>query len=152
MLSIGDIVEAAVWFDPLEKGSRDFALSQAKTAFEKYAATYNVTLSPVEFRDMRHGEPRVPSPPKKGAVLLYGSAKVTAFGSGITIAGARFVNDLGHDDLMRLRKITRQQWALAYAKDPKPGLKPWLSDAECDHLIDEMGPNTALKVLRQKLN
>lgn len=150
MRQIGDEVYGAIWFDPLETGSRLFAAEQVKKVLDDYARDNNVTLSKPAYREMRPGEPGVPQAPRPNVLLYYGSARIVAFGSGISVVPERFSQQIGNDDLQKLRKITREQWARSYKTNPVVGLKSWLSDAECDNLVDEMGPETALKILRQK--
>ena len=150
MRQIGDEVYGAIWFDPLETGSRLFAAEQVKKILDDYARDNNVTLSRPEYREMRSGEPGVPEAPRRNALLYYGSARIVAFGSGISVVPERFSQQVGTDDLQKLRKITREQWARSYKANPVKGLKSWLSDAECDNLIDELSVDVAEKILRQK--
>ncbi len=63
-----------------------------------------------------------------------------------TDAGGSFVHELNPADLARLRDITR----LAHAWR-KPGERR-LTDAECDAVIEEIGPDSALRTLKQAVD
>lgn len=142
-LSPGDVLETAIWLcgaeTPELKGRFECDL-QATLA--SMAADQGVMIGPLLMTEKKPGQHRVPPVPDEvqgmDVRLLVGEAQV--IGIEPTVAPWSFVMDLDKVDLRRLRKITRQ--AAPHA----------LTDAECDEIIDEIGPDSALRTLRERVH
>ena len=73
--------------------------------------------------------------------LLIGEAKVGSYRRPVIVKQTGFVEDLTKEDRDRLRKLTRR----AHAKT-HPGDR--LTDRHCDKIIEALGPDVAVKTLR----
>ena len=110
------------------------------------AASRGFIIGPMTFTEKRPGEDRVPPVPDHihghDVRLLIGEAEVRRAPRTEIIKSSGFVQDLDAKDLARLREITRQ------ARAKQMPLAAVLTDAECDDIIERIGPETALKTLR----
>lgn len=144
---VGLPVEVSAWLtgretaDQIEQFRRDCVAELGKWALE-----IGVLMGPATFTEKLPGEGRVPPVPAHvhgpAVRLLVCEARVAEILKAQVIKASGFVHDLDRRDLDRLRKITRR----AYQKH-NPG-QPSLNDAECDEIIERIGPESAIKTLR----
>jgi hypothetical protein len=145
---IGLPVEVAVWLtgretdDMIERFKRDCMAELGRFGLER-----DCVMGPATFVEKLPGEDRVPQVPAHvsgpAVRLLVCEAHVVATGMGEAVTKATgFVYDLDRRDLERLRKITRRAYQ---RRHPEQAM---LTDAECDAIIEEIGPESAIKTLR----
>lgn len=146
MMHAGDRLELAIWLTGQEP---EHQIEHWKTIvcrkfFDDAAQQYNLEAGPPEFTIKQVGDDRVPVPPDHvfgpDVRLLIAEAKL-APGRPVILKETGFVADLAKDDLAKLRKLTRR----AHAKRV-PGDR--LSDRNCDQIIEALGPDVAVKTLR----
>lgn len=139
----GETLESAIWLDGCET---DMDLRRFKSdvidAIDKACAENNLLRAPVRFIEKKPGEDRVPPVPDHiqglDVRLLVAEADITGYAPK---PGARaFVGDLDKKDLDQLRVMTRRAYEAS-----NPGKT--LNDYECDDVIEELGPDTALRTL-----
>lgn len=136
----GDVVESAMWYrNPKEKKACRLAImrhiSQASEA---------MILAPIEWSELSPEHERCPEPPpdaERGIMLLVGEAEVKEIKD--VPNKNRFVDQLGPKDLLLIRNITRSIY-MGYNQG-----EDTLSDDECDLLIETMGPDAAVKTMRE---
>lgn len=143
----GDVLEIAFWLDGRETEEQ---LTRWRTIdcpanMKETADRHGLALGPIEFFVKRPGDDRVPPVPDRisgpDVRLLVAEAKL-AYRPNYTIKPASgFTSDLTKEDLATLRKLTRQAHARSHPGD-------WLSDTRCDQIIEALGPDVALKTLR----
>lgn len=147
MVRPGDIFEMAIWLSGEEMPGQ---VAHWKTVVCEQAARTaerqnNVLIGPMTFTEKRPGEDRVPPVPDHihgiDVRLLVAEAKVIS-DRPLIVKETGFVADLRPEDLARLRQITRR----AHAKRV-PGDR--LSDRNCDQIIEALGPDAAVKTLRE---
>jgi hypothetical protein len=130
----GDLAECAIWVDGTESEAM-LRQWKADCAFMMASAHEpKLKLGPLSFEIKHPGEDRVPEVPEQirgpNVRLLIATAQVLGF----EIARkATFVDDLSEADLVKLRGITRRQH----------GHRGPLSDAQCDQVIERLGPVAA---------
>ena len=128
---VGDVVELRWWFN----GDEDKALSKRylSDAMAAMAFTDGVILGPVTFEVIGVEDSTLPPPPDN----FPGTPKCLCAISRIVglRSFSRFTMELEDEDLARLRGYTRM------------GAKEDLSDEACDAIINEYGPEVALKTV-----
>lgn len=142
----GDVIEAAIWLNGEEQPHMIESFKKSVLTNTKNQLK-DMYLEPGEFTwtIKRPGEDRVPEVPKEitglDVRLLVGEAMVFPTKRHVILKQSGFVYDLTKEDLNRLRRLTRQ----AHAKiQPGAGL----NDKQCDAIIEYLGPDVALKTLR----
>ncbi len=142
----GERIEVAVWLSGTEteqQRSQWEMFCDAKLRDTENAN--NVNIGPITWAVKRPGEEMVPVVPDHisgpDVQLLVGEAFVLSERAAI-VPATGFIYDLTAKDLGRLRQVTRLMHNNAY-----PQL-PLLTDAECDEIIERIGPDVALKNLR----
>jgi len=144
-MKTGDIIEFAVWLTGQEtmEDLVDFS-TDTKSAMESFAKENNLILDSGTAITKYPGDDRVPEVPDHisgpDVRLLVLEARVLML--KIDVSVSRFVDDLEPDDLNRLRKISRDAYARLY---PKCAL---LTDAQCNTVINDLGPEAASDALR----
>ncbi len=143
---IGMPVEVSVWLTGRETPNQMQAWKKdCEAEIGRFGLEHGVMMGEAVYTEKRPGEDRVPPVPDHisgpDVRLLVCEACVLRPETKI-VKATGFVADLDAKDLARLRKITRR----AYAKT-HPGQAP-LNDAECDAVIERVGPESALKTLR----
>ena len=148
----GDLAEVSFWLNGTETPDmierfktdcRDRLLLEAKH--------HKVEVGPIAWSFLAVGAERVPKVPDhiKGpdVRLLYGEAKVAYRPEYTFKPASAFTADLAKDDLAKLRKLTRRAHARKHPGDR-------LTDRHCDQIIEALGPDVAVKTLRdgQALN
>ncbi len=147
----GDVLEAAVWLDGRETAEH-WRLYEAdlQEQLARAGSLHGMVIGPLMWAEKRVGEDRVPKAPEHitgpNVRLLVAEAKVVCLMPDCPAAGGSFVDALDPADLARLRDITRRAHAWR-----NPG-EPRLSDAECDAVIEQIGPESALRALKQAVD
>lgn len=136
----GDVIEVAVWLDGRETAEirRQYEADVLETANLNLKA-HGLVVTGIRWIEKRPGEPRVPEPPNSisGRVPRLLVAEIA-----VGVPPSAFVTELEPDDLARLRRLTRA----AYEREwPEYGR---LTDRQCDRLINDIGPDAALRSLR----
>lgn len=147
--SVGDMLESAIWLDGTET-MIDRVRFQGVVVGElnSYCRRYGLELGPVTWAEKVPGDPRVPPVPEHiqgpGVRLLVAEAEVIG-NPGIVIAKPGFAHDLEPEDLAILRRVTRKRYRQQY---PNRKTHPDPTDAQCDTLINDLGPDAALDTMR----
>lgn len=139
----GDVIEAAIWItgdEPAEIRTRYEA--DVSDAIERETAAAGYTHGPVQFVEKRPGDERVPQVPDhvQGSRVRLLVAEALIVARRVESPTGSFVAQLERRDLDRLRALTRRQAA-------REGVT--LTDAECDALIEQIGPEAAIDTLRR---
>ncbi len=147
----GDVLEAAIWLDGRETAEhRRLYEADLQEQLARAGNLYGMVIGPLMWTEKRLGQNRVPKVPDEIAGpdvrLLVAEATVVCRVPEHTAAGGSFVHELDPADLARLRDITRHAHAWR-----KPGERR-LTDAECDAVIEEIGPDSALRTLKQAVD
>lgn len=140
----GETLEVAIWMTGRETPEQIEAAEAAiARSFDATCAERNVKIGPVLFEEKRPGEDRVPQVPDHvsgpDVRLLVATAEIVA--RAPELKRYSFLAELEPDDLQRLRLLTRQAFEQHY-----PGQT--LNDAECDAVIELIGPESAMKTVR----
>ncbi len=144
----GDRLEAALWYNPLHPQEIASAKDGIRKAVQSIAEQYQLIVGPVEWTDFAPGDARIPDPPPhmpRGVRLMLGEAEVLAQIEA-PAAPKPFVDDLERVDLVRLRTITRDAYARNYPDAPA------LTDAQCDEVIEQIGPESAMRAVRASVD
>ena len=147
----GDVLEAAIWLDGRETAEhRTLYEADLQEQLARAGNLHGMVIGPLMWAEKRLGEDRVPKVPDHivgpDVRLLVAEARVVCRMPDYTDAGGSFVHELDPADLARLRAITRHAHAWR-----KPGERR-LTDAECDAVIEEIGPDSALRTLKQAVD
>lgn len=145
-VTIGMPIEVAIWLTGRETEQHMVQWRRdCEAEIGRFGLEHGVMMSEGVYTEKRPGEDRVPQVPDHisgpDVRLLVCEARVLRPETQI-VKSTGFVQDLDAKDLARLRQITRR----AYAKT-HPG-QARLNDAECDAIIERVGPESALKTLR----
>ena len=141
----GDVLENSIWMNGDETAEmRARYKSDVEMLMEETRVHAGFVLGPVTWSVKRPGEDRVPPVPDHiqgpDVTLLVGEAPIYA----VEPPQGHFVTDeLEKSDLMKLRKATRKAYRKQY-----PG-RITLSDAQCDTVINDLGPEVAMEELRR---
>ena len=139
-LRIGDLIECAIWLSGVEteaeiKRWMDIDCPAALRGIVMQEDT-KLEIGPVLFELKRPGDERVPQVPKHIAGPHVRLLVAEAFVVGLKLVRTTtFLQCLDDGDLARLRAVTRRHHA-------KLGMGE-LSDAECDRIIEKLGPGSA---------
>lgn len=145
-MNLGEVIESSIWLTGKEtRRDRLRYETDVRNAIADLCRQESNVYGPVEFRelnpgheDLKHDVPgHIQGPDVR---LLVAQATVTGF----VIAPAGFVGELDRADHQRLRKITRNVYAITHN-----GAR--LTDMECDDYIEIAGPEAALDTLRRKV-
>lgn len=145
-MKAGDHLELAIWLTGTEP---EHQIEHWKTVvcvglFTDAAKLYGLAIAPPEFTIKPVGADRVPPVPSHvsgpDVRLLYAEAKLVP-GRPVILRETGFAADLDKDDLAKLRKITRRAHARRHPGDR-------LNDRQCDQVIEALGPDVAVKTLR----
>ncbi len=146
MNKIGDTLELALWYNSEKETERPTAERGLRTGLEVLEANYGFAVGEIEIEELSPGDHRVPEPPLGFAGkprLLVATADIVEITDRQV---SMFCNDLERHDLDRLRGITQT----AYARS-NPG-KPPLGLDDIDRIINELGPEAAVKSLRSGID
>lgn len=144
-MKTGDIIEFAVWLTGQETMEDLISISEdMKQVRESWAKKHNLIFDSGTAVTRYPGDDRVPAVPSHisgpAVRLLIVEARILMFNPDRSVS--RFVDDLEPDDLNRLRKISRDAYAKLYSK------RPFLTDAQCNTVINDLGPDAAADALR----
>lgn len=142
----GDLFELAIWLNGEEMpGHVERWRQDCEIAAKVAEVEHSVEIGPFTWEIKRPGEDRVPPVPEHiqgiDVRLLVGQAQVRK-AKPIVLKETGFVADLDKGALTKLRAITRRAHARAHPGDR-------LEDKHCDWIIERMGPEVALKTLRE---
>jgi hypothetical protein len=145
---IGLPIEVAVWLTGRETGQQlDAWKKDCRAEVGKFGLENGVVMSEAAFTEKLPGEDRVPPVPDHisgpGVRLLVCEATVVASLKADIVRSTGFVHDLDAKDLARLRRITRA------AHQKAQPMERTLTDAECDAVIEQIGPQSALATVRE---
>ncbi len=146
-VKVGDVLECAIWLTGTESEEhvKRWQDVDCPNSLNKAASDKDVLVGPIVFSIKRPGEDRVPQVPDhvsgSDVRLMVAEATVIALRS-LDGNGSSFLLDLEPKDLALLRKVTRRVWA----KANNGGL---LTDDECDRVINEIGPEAAMRAVRE---
>ena len=143
-MNIGDTIESAIWLDGQESlEDRQRFEHDVAQSIKTVCRDEGLLHGPIRFIEKRPGEDRVPQVPDnvqgQRVRLLVGEAEIVA--KRPQVKPDSFIANLDRMDLIRLRKLTRE----ANRKQNNAGL----SDAQCDQIIEQYGPEAALETLRK---
>lgn len=137
--------EAALWFNGANPEDKALAKRGIKDALKIIAVNEGYELGPVRWLDLPpdHSILAVEPPKefKRGARCLVGEANGRPMNHIVTPVSG-FTHELEAKDLQALRERTRLAHRGYYP------VAEVLTDAECDEVINELGPETALECLR----
>ena len=143
----GDIIEIALWLDGTET---DYQLAHWRgivcvDTARAEAHKFNLEVGPFTFVEKQPEEDHVPKVPEyisgPNVRLLVGNAPVRSK-KPLILKESGFVEDLSYEDREKLRASTRRVLAKRHPADT-------LSDRNCDQVIEMLGPEVALKTLRE---
>lgn len=143
----GDMADLAIWMtgEETEQNIQHWKTVVCGNLAKETERQFNVTLGPWTFTEKRPGDDKVPPVPDHitgiNVRLLVAEAKV-GLGRPVILRETGFAADLDKNDLARLRFITRQAH-----KKIAPG--DYLSDRNCDQIIEALGPDVAVTTLRK---
>lgn len=141
-LRTGEIIVYALWLTKEElQGEEQDAKDFIKRAMADSAEEWGIVLGEPSWSHKSEGDDNIPPSPEKDATLLVAEAKVLM----MVPDESRFATELSTKDLERLRKITRDNYFKHY-----PMLR--LTDAQCDTIINEFGPDVAVATLRGEVD
>lgn len=145
-MKAGEVIWAAAWLTGEETPAQRQAYEdRVAEAMDELCHDKGLHRGDAQFYTRKPGEPNVPEVPDHiqgfDVQILIGEA--TILGPALKPRG--FIGDLDTVDLERLRVITRRQYEQKY-----PGRT--LSDAECDEVIEEIGPEAAMDAVRRAYN
>ncbi len=145
-MKTGDVLEAAIWITGDESPATRTRYEQdVRSSVEEMCAAEGYDHADVVFIEKRPGDDRVPKVPDhvqgSRVRLLVGEAQI--IGKRVIDDKGSFIANLDKKDLLRLRQITRNQWAKTHKGQT-------MSDSECDGYIELYGPDAAIETLRNQ--
>lgn len=143
-----DTVELAIWVsddDPPAK-LRWWRDEEVPRLFNESAEAASVTLGPVRWYELAPGTDRAGTPPNGvqgiNVRLLVAEADVVGWIAPV-VDGPGFIDELKHEDLVKLRNATRRSFGPCLSADGKSYRE--LRDDECDRIINLVGPDAAVR-------
>lgn len=133
---VGDMLEAALWFNSANPLDKVQAQRGVREALEIMATSIGLLVGDIIWEEIGPEDGRVPVPPEAYSgtpMCLYGMAPVVAVRRQAVSA---FTHELEEEDLAVMRRHTRS------------GAGQHLTDAECDEIINGIGPDVAGARLR----
>jgi hypothetical protein len=145
-LSVGEQVIEAWMFWP---GGEDEARGAVRRMLGMKSDIFRVTLSPIEYQttdlhDQRIIVDEATAKEWRGCRVMLGLARIASAAPilHLSLKGGEFLASLSPEELEYLREVTR--------KVGKRYGFPALTDADCDSVIAEQGPDTVNKLLLNK--
>lgn len=145
----GDMLETGVWLAGTEtKADVARFKREAEAVLRDSAAQERMALGVIVWATKRPGDNRVPKVPRHihGPDVRLLVAEALVLERAQLIVEQSFLLDLDPVDLQRLREITRRQHRRA-----NPGALS-LTDTQCDAVIEEVGPEAAMDVVRKAVD
>jgi len=146
-VKIGDMLETAVWMDGRETPAQRAAFeAQCRASIAEAEAAEHVVCGPIVWTEKKPGDDRVPPVPKhiQGPNVRLLVAETTVVTEWPSLKPNSFLGDLDPHDLMRLRQITRMAAFRHTGRE--------ITDAECDAIIEQIGPESAAKAVREAVD
>lgn len=143
-MQIGDVITNATWITGDEPaGMKEQYIKDILGTFDHKCKTEGFIYAGVTLFEKHPEDHDVPPVPDhiQGSNVRLLVIEATIVDKLIIETKGSFINELERKDLMRLRKITRDRGV----KD----LGRIISNAECDEVIEELGPDAALATLRK---
>jgi len=147
-MRIGDVIESAIWITGDEAPAlREQYKNDVCRAIDDLCAEHGFEHGPVQFIEKLPGSNRVPPAPDhvQGSRVRLLVAEASLVGVSVATSHGSFVANLEKKDLERLRTITRRAWAKTHPDDV-------LTDKQCDDYIEELGPDTAVDMIRAQFH
>lgn len=146
-MRIGDIVENSIWITGDEApGIRQQYEQDVREAITYLCDTNGLEHGPVTFVERLPGSDTPPVPDHiSGSRVRLLFAKAEVVGVRMLSSKGSFVANLGKKDLQHLRTITRRSWSKQYPEDV-------LTDKQCDDYIEQLGPETAVEMIRAQFH
>lgn len=146
----GEAFETAIWMDGRENEQQfKQCVADMTSAFSQMAEAHGVVIMQPTFTVMAPGDERVPPVPDDiqgpKVTLLVGEALIVGWRQAPSPEGG-FVQQLDAIDRQRLRVITRRAH-----KNANPRARE-LTDAECDAIAEQIGPQAAAKAIKQMVD
>ena len=139
-----EIIQGAWWYEP---GDRDKAMYQVRERIEQKAREERRVTGPINWRDLPpDSEELTDSPPVEfgpGTMCLLGEAMARPKYHVVTPLSG-FTHELEKKDLETLRAETRKALDASFPFDRDR------SNARVDAVINEIGPETAMKTLEER--
>ena len=145
-MRVGDVIESAIWLTGEESDDmRKRYESEVIDAIDYFCHEKRFIHSQIVFIEKKPGTDRVPEVPDhiQGQNVRLLVAEALIVGKSQETPKGSFVANLDKIDLERLRSITRKARYKLY--------KEHLTDAECDRVIEEIGPEAAIATLRNEV-
>lgn len=139
-MRIGDIVHTAIWIDGRETPEVRAQYEQdVRESLVHLCDAHGFEIGLVTFTEKHPEDNDVPPVPDhingERIRLLYAEADVVS--KKVLSSKGSFIADLDKKDLELLRSITRKAGAA------------FLTDAQCDEIIEEIGPEAAMDAVRK---
>lgn len=139
-MRVGDIVHTSMWIDGRETPEiRKQYEEDVNEALTDICESNGFDIGPVTFIEKHPEDNDVPPVPDHingdRIRLLYAEADVVS--KKMLSSKGSFIADLDKKDLELLRNITRK------------GAGVFLADAQCDEIIEELGPEAAMDAVRK---
>lgn len=148
-IKLGDTLMVAMWMDGREtKEDLIRFKSDAGVYFENLAADGGLVISLPTYAEKKPNDERVPPVPGNisGPNVRLFVVEVDVVGKVKVLSPRSFLADLDHKDLEVLREATRAVHRI-YDRTATGQMRT-LTDRECDEIIEEVGPQSALNTLR----
>ena len=141
-MKLGEVIINSIWMTGDEpEGMKERYKKDILESFDVLCKQEGFVHGPITVHEKRPEEGIVPVPDHiQGSRVRLLIIEAELVEKLLVVVEASFVSTLERSDLVKLRKITRDRGA----KD----LKRIISDAECDEVIEELGPDAALATLR----
>lgn len=137
MAELGDYVERSDWF--WDERSKFIAEKIIAEAIAYCLNELGADHTEIEWETLKLGDPRIDGdPPRSECYLRIGCVRITKLPIHL-VTNTPLSKDLEPEDLLKMRIATRQAHSRNY-----PHLSV-LTDDQCDIIIDEIGPSSAVK-------
>lgn len=145
MINIGEIVETGIWIDGTETVEQRKQFEEdVEEAIGYFCLQHGVVHGPVKWTEKHPEESDVPPVPDgiKGERVRLLWAQAVVESKRVMTSEGSFISDLDKKDLLLLRGITRRAFTKRF-----PGVTMY--DKDIDAIIEELGPEAALAVVRE---
>ena len=146
-MNLGDVVESAIWITGEESQEiRKRYEVDVTQAIDDLCKEMHYVRGPIVWFEKVPGTNRVPEVPDhiQGIRVRLLVAEAEIVGLAPVAGNDSFIANLDKKDLVRLRHLTR--------KGAVNGTKQNISDKECDEIIDKLGPEVIVGMLRNTLH
>lgn len=136
-MNIGDVIESAIWLDGEETPEQRALFEKDVTDAISYFCFKNHFIpGPVTFTEKHPMDNDVPEVPKhiSGIKVRLLVAESTIIERAVETSIGSFVAQLEYKDLLKLRAVIRKYGPM--------------NDQDCDEIIEELGPESALDTLK----